>query len=553
MTNASGRFVITLNGEIYNYRELRAELSAYSFRTKSDTEVLLAAFEKWGMDAFGKLRGMYALGIWDTRDKKLMLARDHAGIKPLLWRRAGQRIMFSSELKGMLADKNLERRINREALASYARLRYVPEPLSMVESVAKIPAGHAVMFSDKDMTTHEHSSVPLFPLFSGSSREAAGRLLELIDESVRMELVSDRPVGLFLSGGLDSTVILDAASRGAGAVETFSLRFALSKQEEADKFNADADSAKRSAAHYGARHHEFTLSESDFSALLPEVVRRLHEPVGNATAVAQLKLAREARRDITVALAGDGGDELFGGYPRYRLSLLMDYYQRMPAALRAVLNQLHSSLRKLDTPEGVERIERFLFEKDDMLRSAFSPEYISETPAERFAESYLTGRGEADFTQLFMDADRRSWLTDEALARADSMTMASALEMRVPLLNLDVVRFASRLPTSMRVGLGGGKRLLRAAFSGRLPAHVLGSPKRGWFSPIAKWLRRPALLALTREALSKGFHAGTDAALNFNGLSDMLEGHVQKGRYAAPLLWSMVTLRLWAREHDLSL
>jgi asparagine synthase (glutamine-hydrolysing) len=553
MTSASGRYIIVFNGEIYNYRELKKELPAYPFATQSDTEVILAAFEKWGYGAFAKLRGMFGLAIWDTEKHELTLARDQSGIKHLYYRREGKRIAFSSELKGVLADKGIVRQMNPDALESYLRLRYVPEPLTMIRGVAKLPAGSYAVARGDTFAITPYFEVPLTPLIADSRSIIEARVAGLIDAAVKAELVSDRPVGLFLSGGLDSTIVLDSASRSLGKVETFSLRFDVTQAEQSDKFNADADLAAKSAAHYGANHHEILFREEEFVRMLSEAMYCLDQPIANATALAQLHLSREARKHIVVALAGDGGDELFGGYPRYRLSRFMDIYQHSPQAVRNLLAFLSPQFSKLNTPAGIARIERFLFEKDKTLSRVVSPELLSRAPARRFEEQYLTGRGEADFTQLFMDADRRSWLVDEALARTDTMSMAASLEARVPLLNTDLVLYASRIPSTLRVGFSGNKQLLRGAFKDRLPVHVLSAKKSGFFSPTAKWLRRPAMLALAREVLSPGFHPATDPLFNFNGILKMLEGHVEGKEYAMNTLWTLLTLRLWAQQYEVIL
>ncbi len=537
----SGRTTLVFNGEIYNFKELRAQLPDYQYKSSGDSEVIIAAYEKWGIDAFAKLRGMFAFALWDTISQELFLVRDQSGIKPLFWYQKGETIYFSSELKGLLPALP-ERRINRDSLKSYLRLRYVPGPHSLIEGVKKLPAASYLRVKDGIPTLKTYASVTLMPISQGSLTQTAA----LIDKAVASELVSDRPVGLFLSGGLDSTIVLDAAVRAAGTVETFTLRFGVKTSEQAAKFNTDADLAAQTAKHYKTNHHEILFTEERFIELLPEAARA-SEPIGNATAIAQLHLAREARNHIVVALVGDGGDELFGGYPRYQLSRWMDRYQLLPGSIRSFLNVV-PVLRKLNTPPGVERVALFMFEKDEQLRRAVVEEYISAEPSKQFAEKYFTTKG-ANFTQSFMDADRRSWLVDEALARTDAATMASALEARVPFLNYDLVEYASRLPSALRKN----KNHLRETFNKRLPLHILNARKRGFFSPIAKWLRRPALQRIVRETLSPGFHPQTDSLLNFNELQVLLDDHVAGKTYAAPLIWSLAMFRMWAKEYDVIL
>src|SRR3989344_424904 len=232
MTSASGRFTITFNGEIFNFKELKRELS-YPYKTEGDTEVILAAFEKWGTEAFARLRGQFGLGIWDTREKELYLARDHSGIKPLYYHSTPERLIFSSELKGVLKDSSIARRFNHTSLERYVRLRYVPEPDSLVEDVSKLPPGSFAVWREGTLVITNYFLPELQPLHEGSAETIARRVEELVDASVKQELIADRPIGLFLSGGLDSSIVLDSASRAGAALDTFSLAYELGAGEEA--------------------------------------------------------------------------------------------------------------------------------------------------------------------------------------------------------------------------------------------------------------------------------------------------------------------------------
>ena len=552
MQSADGRYTIVFNGEIYNFRELRSSLvSSHDFKTEGDTEVIVALFARYGVHAFTRLNGMFGLAIWDSKKEELTLARDQSGIKPLYYRHDHTQLSFSSEVKGVLTDEHVDRTIDREALGLYLRLRYVPEPLTLVAGIKKLLPGSYAVFKNGELSIHRYFEPKLQPLVRMSAGAIEAKTRALIDASVARQLVSDRPVGVFLSGGLDSSIVLDAATKAGGVMETFSLNFALTEEEQADKFNADARIAQHTATHYAARHHEITLSEEEFVESLPDVVRYLDQPIANATSVAQYVLAKKAREHIVVALQGDGGDELFGGYPRYRLSRVMDLYQTLPSFVRAELSRMHPKLEKLNTPAGIERIALFHFEKDTSLMRAIAPEYVSAQAHKWFADAYLSGRGEADFTQLFMDIDRRSWLVDEALARTDTMTMGASLEARVPLLDPELVEFASALPTALRVGLTGNKQILRRAFRDRLPGHLFAEKKRGFFSPTAKWLRRPKMQQLAREVLSKGYDRATDDVLG-DGVLQLLESHVSGG-YAMNTLWTIISLRLWAKSFRISL
>lgn len=554
MVSNSGRYTIVFNGEIYNYLELRESISGYEWRSKGDTEVILVLFEKEGIAAFEKLRGMFACAIWDRETKTLTIARDGIGVKPLYYAITHDSLVFSSEVKGILASGLFLHKIDHDSLRAYLRLRYVPEPRTMIEGVHKLPPGTWMQFKcGAEAKKGNFAAIPLSAKYTGTFADAAQEVERLVDASVRAELVSDRPLGVFLSGGLDSTIVLDAATRVHSGMETFSLRFEVTDAEQSEKFNADANLAKETAQFYQSRHHEIIFNEKDFLASIPEAMRYLDQPVANATALAQLHLARKTREHVVVALAGEGGDEVFGGYPRYRTSRMMDIYQRVPRPVRDILSSTNDRFRLLSTPAGIARIALFEFEKDKVLRSIITSDFLSTEPDKEFEDKYLSGRKEPDFTALFMDADRRSWLVDEALQRADTMNMAAGIESRVPLLNLDLVRFGTTLPSSWRAGLQQNKKVLRAAFAHRLPPHVSHAPKRGFFSPTAKWIRRPAVLSFIREVLSPGYHHGTDGLFNFEEVKKMLDQHVSGERYALSTLWTLVTLRVWAKELEVSL
>lgn len=545
MTSADGRFVITFNGEIYTFRQLRAQLPDHAFRSESDTEVILAAFSRWGVDAFARLNGIFAFAIWDREAQELFLARDRAGVKPLYVYRAGTRVAFSSEIKALLEHPDLDRSIDPDALGLYLRLGYIPGETTLFKAVRRLPAGHYVRVTDSayEATPFVASCRTSFRL---TGRTAEQCLLTAVDNAVQRQLVSDRPLGVFLSGGIDSSTVLDAMARVRTNIDTYSVGFDLPAGSESEKFNADFLLARRTATHYGTRHHEYMLGTDGLPSLFEDAIYHLDEPVANGTALAQLALSRFARETVTVVLCGDGGDELFGGYPRYLVSRRMDAYQQtVPSRVRRLLSH-HPLLAKLNVPPGAERYELFHFIKADVLRDIVPP-CTGRTLWDLVSTVLRTG-DDCSFTDALLDADRELWLRDESLLRTDKMAMASGLEARVPLLDNEVLDVALRIPSSEKVTLWDTKRVLKRAFRERLPAYLLGQPKRGWFAPGAKWLRLPAFHAYAREILSPGYTNATLNLFKWPAIERALADHVETRRYNLPLVWSLLAFQVWARR-----
>jgi asparagine synthase (glutamine-hydrolysing) len=566
MKSDDGRLVISFNGEIYNYRELKQELSSYPFKSKSDTEVILAAFAKWGEEAFRRLNGMFAFALWDRKERILRLVRDPVGVKPLYYYRDGERLIFASEIKAILEHASVPRRINPLALDSYLRLNYVPAPLTMFAGVKKLLPGHILRYQEGEISISDFTAKTT-PVFSLQSRGVLAReLRKRVHESVQSQLVSDRPVGLYLSGGIDSSAVLEAMTAAKGRVETFSVGFNLRESEQQEKFNADFLLARRTAKRFGAAHHEVLVSPQEIVPLFEEAIYHLDEPVSNATVIPMQKLSRFARKRVAVVLGGDGGDELFGGYERYRLSLLSSLFRRFPALLRSGGERLLPSLQKLDTAPGIERYVQFHFLKEDVLRPLMAEGAYREDSAKAFFEKQFF-LGDADkrrcedtqmnadegepFETQFMRVDRKSWLVDESLLRSDKLSMASGLEARVPLLGLPLIDFADTIPLRHKVSLSRTKIILKEAFRGHIPDELLSQPKRGWFSPGAKWLRYPHIADYAREVLSPNYAEATKTLFNWNEVRARLEGHL-KGEYHLTELWAILALQVWARKFKVS-
>ncbi len=556
MKSRDGRFVITFNGEIYNYKELRAELSDYPFKGGSDTEVILASFEKWGEEAFSRFQGIFAFALWDEAEKTLRLVRDMVGVKPLYYYLHGSRLMFASEIKAILENPDVPRRIEPLALDCYLRANYVPAPLTMFAGIKKLLPGELLRYKDGKVELARFR-VSATPVLSKAPRHIlAKELLNKVHESVQAQLVSDRPVGLYLSGGVDSSAVLESMAEAQGKVETFSVGFDLREGEQEEKFNADFLLARETAKHFGATHHEVRISPEEIVPLFDEAVVHLDEPISNATVIPMMKLARFAKTRVAVVLGGDGGDELFGGYERYRLSLLSSYYRTLPKLMRSGLDSLVPSLGKLNTPSGIERFARFHFLKEEKLRPLLKPQIYHKDRAEAFfAERFFNAQREgqgSDAETEFMRADRESWLPDESLMRSDKTAMSAGLEYRVPLLHLPLVDFADTIPRKDKVSLVRTKIILKEAFRGKLPDELLNQPKRGWFSPGAKWLRYPEMANMAREILSPHYAPATRELFNWDEVQARLEAHLS-GAYYLTELWAILSLQVWAKKYKVTL
>lgn len=550
MRSDDGRYVVVYNGEIYNFDELKRELAGtYRFRTQGDTEVILAAYKKWGKDAVRRFNGIFAFAIWDMQDRELFLARDHNGIKPLYYALKGGQLIFSSEIKAIL-EHDVPRTLRRESLSQYLRVLFVPEPYTMFEGIMKLPQASHAVFKDGKLKIERYWKVSFENTFTGSEADLETDFRNLMQKTVERQLVSDRPLGLFLSGGMDSTVILHHMAEKHDKISTYSVGFDLTADEQQEKFNEDFNLARRTAAEYGTDHHEALLTADDVVSTLENAVWHLDEPIANPTLIAQYILSKFSKETVTVVLGGDGGDELFGGYDRYRYSLWESHYARVPSFFRGLTNQF-GRFKKLDVPAGVERYAQFLFQKDKTVREV-APAFAGREAFEYFRREYFEHPVSESFENTFMDTDRRSWLVDESLMRTDKMTMASAIEYRVPFLDKEVVEFAARVPLSYKVSSRRTKILMRDAYAGRIPDFIYNQPKRGWFSPGAKWLRNPKILALVKEVLSPSYCAATRDLFGWGAVAQMLEDHRTGVRYNSVMLWALVIFQMWARKYGVS-
>jgi asparagine synthase (glutamine-hydrolysing) len=546
MTSTDGRYVLVYNGELYNFKELKKELGEHRFVTSGDTEVVLEAYATWGAACVERFNGIFAFALWDTVKSELFLARDHSGIKPLYYTIHDGQLIFSSEIKGILVHSTVPRTVSRESLNQYLRLLYVPEPLTMISSIYKLPQGSRALFKNGTLNIETYVA-PVLGTNTDSRSARIRTIQQKIDEAVERQVVSDRPVGVYLSGGIDSSVILDSMSRTHKNIKTYSVGFDVGLGEDSTKYNVDMNIARTTAALYGTDHHEIFLSSADALASFEEVVWHMDEPISNPTAWALFALSKATKASATVVLSGDGGDELFGGYERYRLGYAASLYQKLvPAFITRLMVPLSDALGKLAQDTWIERYAQFMFQKEDPLKRILSERLYDSSVTRDFFSRYMKGN---NFEEALLETDRKTWLVDFALMLSDTMSMAHGVEVRVPFLDREVVEYALSIPVRDKLSLITTKKLLKCAFARRIPGYLFKQPKRGFFTPAAKWLRHEGFVTMARAVLSPEYVPATRELFNWDEVLTMFEKHVGKRGYNLSLIWALLTFQVWARRY----
>jgi asparagine synthase (glutamine-hydrolysing) len=546
------------NGEIYNYRELRAELetAGHRFYTHSDTEVIVHGYEQWGEGVFARLDGMFGIALWDLKKRALLLARDRFGEKPLFYCEAGERLVFASELKSLLHVPGLPREIDPAAVRAYVTFGYVPTPGSIYRGVKKLPPGCFLRFEDGRVRVARYYTLELGPKSTLSERDAEEELAHRLDAAVKSRLVSDVPFGAFLSGGLDSSVVVALMARHLSQpVRTFSIGF------REPKYNELSD-ARRVADHVKTEHHELVV-EPDAVELLQKLVWYLDEPFADSSAVPTYLVAKLAREHVKMVLTGDGGDESFGGYDRYLRFLDLERVRSFePVASGAA--QLAG--RFVPGANGY-RLRRIA----ERLRQTFPDSYLSGVAVTRadVSDALLgdavraTGPNDgghygslAEVTRAARDLDAldrcvsidfASYLPDDVLVKLDRMAMANSLEGRSPLLAHGVVDFAVKLPREQRVQGRRGKHLLRRVAARWLPREVLDKPKKGFGIPLGQWFRGP-LKGLAADIIgSRAFRER--GLMRADAAAGYLRGHLAGEADYGEILWLTLSLELWAQRY----
>ncbi len=516
MESADGRYLLSYNGQVYNFPDLRRELEATGvrFRGHSDTEVFLEAIARWGLEtALERAVGMFAFALWDRRERVLHLVRDRLGIKPLCYGRFGRLLLFASELRALRAHPDFAGSLDRDVLALYLRRNCIPSPHSIFSEVRKLPPGHILSIDGEGRETlraywslREVAEAGARAPFTGEAREAVDELESRLREAVRCRLVSDVPLGAFLSGGVDSSTVVALMQEASDRpVRTFSIGFE-------DGLYDEARDAAAVARHLGTKHTELYVSEADALAAAPEMGALYDEPFADSSQLPTFLVSRLARRDVTVALSGDGGDEMFGGYNRHiwveRIARRTAWMPRslrraLAAAITAVpparLDRLGGVLRQRTAGDKLHKLAGVLDAED---AGAIYEGLVSHWAAGtgpvldgREASSLARRRSDwpvlPDFAAQMMYLDAASYLPDDILTKVDRASMAVSLEARVPILDHRVVAFAWQLPTAMKIDNGVGKQVLRRVLDRHVPRTLIDRPKMGFAVPLHDWLRGP--------------------------------------------------------------
>ncbi len=562
MSNEDQSVWIVFNGEIYNFRGLRSRLEGkgHQFHTRSDTETIVHLYEEEGGDFVRQLNGMFALAIWDARRRQLVLARDRLGEKPLVYRLESDRLLFASELKSLLEVPGVPRELDPQAVDAYLTYQYVPHPQSILRGMAKLPPGHVAVYRDGRLDVKAYWQPDFQAEEHRPADEDARELRELLTSAVEMRLESDVPLGAFLSGGIDSTIIVGLMQKlSRQPVRTFSIGFPVPEYNETHY-------AAMAARQFGTLHQEFRV-EPDAVAVLPRLVWHYDEPMADSSAVPTWYLSQVTREHVTVALTGDGGDELFAGYPRYkavwlgrwfdrlprwlRQSLAGPYWQKLPASARqkSIRRRFRRFMEMLGRPPMQRYLEWIAIFGETRRVQLYTPEFLAALPDSdplEFLEARAALASHRDPVTTISLTDLMTYLPCDLMTKVDIASMAHGLECRPPFLDHRVVELAARMPVRRKFRAGRGKRILLETFADLIPAPIRSRPKMGFGVPLDHWFRGPLAgfareVLLDRRTVSRGLFRREIVA-------GLIDEHVA-GRFDhAYRLWALLVLELWQRR-----
>jgi asparagine synthase (glutamine-hydrolysing) len=574
MSTPDARYTIVYNGEVYNCKALRSELEAkgYRFRSHSDTEVVLYAYQEFGPNCLARLNGMFAFAIWDAQRDQLFLARDHFGIKPLYYFHNGKQFVFASEIKAILKIPDIPRRLNLTALHQYLSFLWVPDPLTLFDGILKLPAGHCALFKDGKLQVTQYWDLH-FPKrqteFPCSENDLVTQVRERFTSSVNSQMLSDVPIGAFLSAGLDSSSIVACmAQKSSRPVRTFTITFP-ENYRRGELHLDDTKVAKRTAAHFGCAHTEIFV-EPNVVDLLPKLIWHMDEPTADPAIIMAFLVNREARKSATVLLSGVGGDEIFAGYRKYQAHYLAERYRRIPSLVRQyVLEPAIAALpsfrgtplkgyvrlsKKMARSGSLPPSDRFLMDSIYLSEMEKHELYSTETRNAignldaRFKHlEYFDEVADADFLNQMLYLDVKTFMVSLNLNYNDKMSMASSVEVRVPFLDWEFAEWvAANVPPHLKLNKGTTKYILREAMRPILPAEVLTQNKAGFGAPVDYWLANE-LRPMVDELLS-------EATIKRRGLFNpkVIRRYVEEQRSGrkdwSAQIWQFLTLELWMRE-----
>jgi len=556
ISNEDGSIWVVQNGEIYNFQELRQRLEAsgHTFTTKSDTEILVHMYEEMGDEFVRDLDGMFALALWDDRRKRLLLARDRFGKKPLLYADRGGRLSFGSEFQAILADPTVGRDIDYAALDEYLSFMSVPSPLTIYKQIRKLPPAHVLVRDAQGTQIKRYWSLEYQPKIQIDEAEAVKEVRRLLTEAVRKRLISEVPLGAFLSGGVDSSAVVGIMAGLIGdRVKTFAIGF------DDARFN-ELPYARRVAEKYGCDHHEFEVKPRAIE-VVPTLVKHYGEPYADSSAIPSFYLAKLTRQHVTVALNGDGGDESFGGYGWHLGSRIAERWQQIPSPLRAMAESVASGLAPLSSHRRspIARLARFMSaaSRPRAARyrhwlSVFTPDLKAEmyaTQPPRYAdpiEAIFAAAPSLDAIDAMLHADMEWYLPTDLLPKVDIATMANSLEARSPFLDWHLTEFAARLPSTFKVNGNTSKYILKKAVADLVPAENMHRPKQGFAVPVGSWFRGELKDYLADHILGSRFQQR--ALFKPAAVQKLFDDHQRGAGDYAHHLWTLLMLELWFRE-----
>lgn len=553
MSNDDESIWITYNGEIYNFAALREQLvsKGYRFRTSGDTEVIIRLYEEFGEDCVDHLRGMFAFAIWDARKQSMFLARDRIGVKPLYYAWTSEAFLFGSELKALVADAAFrqERNIDPEAVHSYLSFLSVPDPLCIYKNVWKLPAAHTLTLQDGQVTRRRYWDVRFDATAVTASRDWRAELLQCLQDAVRIRLVADVPLGAFLSGGMDSsTVVAVMASQMSRPVRTFSIGFSEATYDE-------TSDARLVAQHLGTDHTELILDPEEVHPVIPRLLRYFDEPFADSSAIPTHFVSELARQSVTVALSGDGGDELFGGYPwRQQRPAYQQFVSRLPipvrSALASVTRRLPAGLKgvnflsRADMPYARYIVDAAaVFDDADRL-GLYDPEFGSQVARLDPYVHHLANLDQDDgrpWSSRIMEYDLKTYLPNDILTKVDRMSMLNSLEAREPLLDQQLVELAAVIPPELKIRHGVGKQILKDAIGPHLPPAILSKRKQGFSIPLDAWLRT----RLRNDVLDTLKSGNQHHIFNRDTVAGLVDAFYRGDTARNHQVWSLYAFELW--------
>jgi asparagine synthase (glutamine-hydrolysing) len=561
MCNEDGKVWVVMNGEIYNFMELRAGLQSqgHVFKSNSDTEVILHLYEEKGIDCLEDFRGPFAFAIWDENKQRLFIARDRIGKKPFYYIYNNQTLIFASEIKAILQDNDVPVSVNRQAITDYLSYGYVPTPDSMFEGIMKLPPAHLLIYEKGEIRIKKYWELDFSKKVKISERECSARIMELLEDATRIRLVSDVPLGVFLSGGIDSSAIVYMANKlSREPLKTFSIGF------DEEKYN-ELKYARIIAKRFKTDHNEYIV-KPNIEEVLPKLIWHYNEPYADSSALPTYYVAKMSRQEVTVALTGDGGDEDFGGYERFMAARYAELINRAPLLfknkiIKFIINRIPESLEFKDTPA---RLRRFLintskpyrqrhynwitifsdYEKENLFTDEFNRE-ITGSGSFSYLDRAFDECGSKDVVDLVMSTDIKVNLLDDLLVKMDIATMANSLESRSPFLDHKIMEFCASLPSNMKIKGMKLKYIIKRALSSVLPEEILSRNKMGFAVPLDTWFRGVLKdfsysILMSDKALNRGY-------FKKENIKQLLDKHSSGKANYGSRIWSLLNLELWHR------